>query len=195
MAVFVMGRPGAGKDTQAEFLASRFNLEHIITSALIQKKFREATDDPKVKKEKAIFDSGTLNTPAWVVSVINERVAELAKNNFEGKNGIVFSGSPRTEFEAEEEFPFFVRIFGREHMFVFYLDIPEEEGVKRILKRAARELDRHPETIKVRMHQYDKRTQPVLDYFEKISILERIDGMPGIEEISQNIQNILKEKL
>lgn len=194
IAVFVMGRPGAGKDTQAEFLAARFNLEHIMTSDLIQRKFKDSPGDPQVKREKKFFDSGTLNTPEWVVGLIKEHVQELARDNFNGKNGIIFSGSPRTQFEVENLIPTLKDIFSKEHLFAIYLDIAESEGIKRILKRGARALDRDPQKLKIRMREYDERTQPVLKYFDKMGILKRVDGAPAIEVIAQKIQDILTKK-
>lgn len=194
IAIFIMGRPGAGKDTQAELLAARFNLEHIMTSDLIQQKFQDYQDDPTVKKEKKLFDSGALNTPQWVVSLIKERIEELASRSFEGRSGIIFSGSPRTRFEVENLEPVLEEKFGRDYLFAIYLDISESEGIKRILKRGARALDRDSKKIHIRMSEYDERTKPVLEYFSELGLLQRIDGTPTIETIAKNIQTILEKK-
>lgn len=195
IAIFIIGRPGAGKDTQAELLAARFNLEHIITSDLIQRKFKDSLGDPQAKQEKKFFDKGILNTPEWVAGLIKEHAQELARNNFNGKNGIIFSGSPRTQFEVENLTPALKDIFGGKHLFAIYLDISENEGTKRILKRGARALDRDPQKLKVRMREYGARTQPVLEYFDNMGILKRVDGMPAAAVVAQRINDFLDKKL
>lgn len=195
IVIFVMGRPGSGKDTQADFLAKHFNLRRIITSDLIQEKFLNFPDDLVVKQEKKLFDSGILNTPSWIIEIVKERITELKNNNFDGGFGIIFSGSPRTFYEAETLVPFLEELFGAENMKAIYLDITDEEGIKRILRRAARELDKDPEKLKVRMKEYEERTKPVIDFFSHKNILVTIKGMPSPENIFDDILVQLKDFL
>lgn len=194
IVIFVMGRPGAGKDTVADSLAERFHLIRIITSDLLQAKFKETPSDPETKEEKALFESGALNSPSWVLETVKEHVEKLAQVNFQEKNGITFSGSPRTSYEAEHLVPFLEDIFGSGNMFALALDITEEEGIERILKRAGRALDQDPKKLKIRMEHYDNRTRPVLEYLEKRNLLIHIDGMPSPEEVIQNTLARLEEK-
>jgi len=189
-AIMMMGRPGAGKDTQAKILADKMGLIRVVTSDLLQKKLNENPDDPDIKKEKEIFESGVLNTPSWVLSVIKEYIEKLAKTNFNGKNGVIFSGSPRTSYEVENLIPFIEKIFGLENIFALYLEISEEVGIERIIKRNKenpRSLDEGPEKLKTRTREFDVRTRPVLDYLEKMGILIRINGMPPAEDVAAEI--------
>lgn len=187
MAIMMMGRPGAGKDTQAKILADKMNLTQIVTSDLLQKKFKENPNAPKIKKEKDIFSSGGLNTPPWVLETVKEHVEKLAENDFNGANGIIFGGSPRTMYEAENLVPFLQDMLGKENTLAFYLEVSEEEGMNRILKRNSRPLDRDVEKIKVRMKEYSSRTDSVLGYLEKMGILIRINGMPPAEDVAAEI--------
>lgn len=192
IVIFVMGRPGSGKDTQADFLEKRFNLLKIVTSELLQEKFKKAPTEPAVQKEKEIFEKGVLNTPDWVVSVVKEKIAELMARDLEGRAGIIFSGSPRTLYEAENLVPFLENIFGPENLKAVYLETTAEEAVKRILLRAARALDKDPEKLKVRMTEYEERTKPVLDYFNQRNILLKVDGMPAQEIVFEDVLLKLK---
>ncbi|MEX2145156.1 MAG: nucleoside monophosphate kinase [Candidatus Spechtbacterales bacterium] len=195
VAIMMMGRPGAGKDTQAEILAKKMDLIRIVTSDLLQRKFAENPDNPSIKKEKSIFAAGGLNTPSWVLETVKEHVKELSSNNFNGAKGIIFGGSPRTMYEAENLTPFLEELLGRGNIIAFYLEVSEEEGKNRILKRNSRPLDRDPEKIKVRMKEYTERTDLVLNYLEKLGILIRIDGMPPAEDVAAEVEGKLAERI
>ena len=190
IVLIVLGRPGSGKDTQADLLAKHYNLIRIETSKLIQEEFNENLSDPETKKEKENFDNGRLCGPPWIVSIIKKRVSSL-DFNVSNENGIIFSGSPRTIYEVENALPFFEEKFGKENIAAVYLNITAEEGMRRILKRNARELDRDPEILKVRMNEFNNRTAPILDILKNKGILFDIDGMPSIEIIFQNILKVL----
>ncbi|HAM95806.1 TPA: hypothetical protein DEP31_02495 [Candidatus Azambacteria bacterium] len=187
IVIFVMGRPGSGKDTQADFLAKRFNLLKIVTSDLLQEKFKKSPTEPTVQKEKEIFEKGVLNTPSWVVSAVKEKISELTAGGLEGRDGIIFAGSPRTLYEAENLVPFLENVFGTDNLKAVYLETTAEEAIKRISLRAARALDRDPEKLKVRMTEYEERTMPVLDYFNQRNILIKVDGMPAQEIVFEDI--------
>ncbi len=195
IVVMIMGKPGSGKDTQAEILAEKHNLEVIVTSDILRRKFKENPDDPEVRKEKEIYDTGELNTPEWVLKTVKDYIKNLFERDWDGKNGIILSGSPRTLFEAERFIPFLKDIFGKDNMYAFDLEISDEEGMQRILERSARELDKDPETLKVRMQEYRERTQPAVDYIEECGILEKINGMQTIDEVAADIKDKLHEKL
>lgn len=97
-AVIIYGPPGSGKGTQAELLTKRFNFIHFDTGRYIESVLSSpaAAKDKILRKEKKLFESGKLNTPAWVLKI----VSEAAKRFGTLKYNIVFSGSPRTFFEA-----------------------------------------------------------------------------------------------
>lgn len=194
IVIFVMGRPGAGKDTVADSLAEHFHLIRIVTSDLLQEKFKETSSDPETKEEKVLFESGALNSPPWVFETVKEHVEGLVAANFQEKNGIIFSGSPRTSYEAEHLVPFLKDIFASGNMFAIALDITREEGIERILKRAGRALDQDPKKLKIRMEEYDNRTRLVLEYFEQRNLLMHIDGMPSSEEVIQDTFSRLDER-
>jgi len=192
--MFVMGRPGAGKDTQADLLCKKFNLIRISTSDLLKKKLYnsdDSQDNELIKKEREIFESGVLNTPSWVLDVVKEYIKQLEKNDFDGRGGIIFSGSPRTLFEAKGLIPFIENIFGKENMFVIYLDIPSDVGIKRIVLRNEtnpRALDENEQKLKIRMEEFEKRTRPVLEYLKNFGILITVDGTLSINKILKNIE-------
>lgn len=183
IAVMILGRPGSAKDTQAELLAQHYNFIRIETSKMLREEFKINKTNQRVIKEKIIFASGRLNTPSWVASVIKKKISSLKLP----ARSIVFSGSPRTLYEAKIVSPVLEKKFGKENVFAIYLDITEKEGIQRILKRNERPLDRDVKVLKIRMEEFKKRTAPILDFFKKKGILRLVNGMPSQEIVFKRI--------
>ena len=139
IGVIFFGPQGSGKGTQAKLLADKFGFFHFDTGDYL----RKLLYDPKLQKNKIIRmerqlnDSGILNTPAFVLTAVKRRVAELLRL----KQSIVFSGSPRTFFEAfgnkntEGLIKALEKGYGRNNVFIFILNIPKKESIKRTAQR------------------------------------------------------------
>lgn len=134
-AIIFYGPPGSGKGTQAKLLADEFSFFHFDTGDFL----RKLLNDPKlrknktIRKERLLNESGKLNTPSFVLKILSRRVAELANLG----QSVVFSGSPRTFFEAfgggktEGLADILEKRYGKKNISVFVLEIPEKESVKR----------------------------------------------------------------
>lgn len=194
ICVFVLGRPGAGKDTQAALLSDFFYLENVKTSALLKGKFEEVPLDPAIARQKEVFDAGELNDPQWVMSVILERVSYLCENAFDGKKGIIFSGSPRTLYEAENLVPFVQERFGASRVVGVHIEISEGEGIERILKRNARPLDRDETILRTRMDEFNERTSKAIEYLATQNALISIDGMPSPDVVFEQAKSALQAR-
>ena len=74
------------------------------------------------------------------------------------------------------------------------LDVPQADLVQRLLGRAKEQgrLDDTEDVIRARIQTYTEKTQPLLDYYRKESILKEIDGRGKVEEIRQNIEGALE---
>lgn len=213
--VFFFGLPGSGKGTQAEKLVERFGFFHFDTGKEIERAVYDPAfqDDPVIQRERAIFDSGVLNTPSWVEALVRSRIHQLAAD----ERDIVFSGSPRTVPEADGIIPLLKELYGRESLTPIFLNIPEETSVARNSKRkicknrscarvaawdaladatmcgacgsalGRRSVD-DPAVIPKRIVEYRMRTAPVLDFLRSrgISIIE-VDGTPEPEEVHKKI--------
>lgn len=218
--VFILiGPPGSGKGTQAEMLADKFGLFHLESSKIIEEKIKNAEpDDAVLQREKKLWKSGILNTPELVLRWIGDKAKEVAG---EGR-GIVFSGSPRTVYEAEGEIPFLEELYEKENINIFNIGLSEEESIKRNSKRRICKSSRHPipnfpefegitkcpkdgseiitraldnpETIKVRYQEYTNRTLPIIDFLKKrgYKIME-INGEQPIEGVFNEILQELKD--
>lgn len=214
-AVFFFGLPGSGKGTQAEKLVERFGFFHFDTGREIERAVYDPAlqDDPVIKRERILFDSGAMNTPPWVEAMVRSRIYQLSR---EGR-AVVFSGSPRTLPEAEGIIPLLEELYGKESLMSIVLNIPAEMSVARNSRRkicknrscarvaawdapmdlavcdacggtlGKRILD-DPDVIRKRIVEYRTRTAPVLDFLRSrgIGIIEA-DGTPEPEEVHKEI--------
>ena len=121
ICIFVLGRPGAGKDTQAALLAQEFDLHQVKTSKLLVKIFQEQPDDPEVQKAREMFNAGELATHEFVRRVVYEHIELLFEHNFYDKKGAIFSGSPRTLHEANSIASFCIEKFGARAMLLRWI--------------------------------------------------------------------------
>ncbi len=130
-----MGSPGSGKGTQAELVSEKFDVFHFDTGRFLERLFHFSGDlqDNRLQKEKKLFDTGILNSPDFVLEKVQKKVTELASNDI----GLVFSGSPRTVYEAFNEegekglMDTLEESYGKDSVVVFFLDVPEEEATRR----------------------------------------------------------------
>src|SRR3989344_7312558 len=122
IAIIILGRPGSGKDTQAELLAKKFGLVHIISSKLIEDALKTPDKTIKldskiygVQKERENLHNGKLTTFTFVSALISNEIRSIFKKN----KGIIMSGSPRSKTEFEKEWPLFKKLYGDKNTFIF----------------------------------------------------------------------------
>ncbi|MBI2463313.1 MAG: nucleoside monophosphate kinase [Candidatus Spechtbacteria bacterium] len=216
IAVILLGPPGAGKGTQAERLAKKFSLHMVATSAILHEKIKNAVDDPEAQEAKRVMERGELVDSKLVTKWIIEEIAHLAEKGA----SIIFDGSPRTLYEAEQEYYALKREYD-DNIYVFFISIPEEEIIFRNVHRRTCEqckrsliyseeterltacpycggklihrVDDDPEVIKARIEQYNSRTMPVVNYFKDKKILIEIDGKQSVDMVFEDIvESIMK---
>ncbi len=215
IAVILLGLPGCGKDTQANLLAEKFGLFHVESSKLIREKLNSEPkmeeEKNEIAREKEKYAKGELNTPAFVTNLINQKIKEKGESG----RGIVFSGSPRTPFEREQEMPVLGEIYGKENIYIFYLKInpeltfwrlthrricekcgapvpflPETENLKICAKCGGKLIPRgldKPEIIAQRLKSYEEGTKPVIDFFENENQMIEIHGDQPIQKVFNDI--------
>lgn len=213
--IIMYGPPGAGKDTQARYLVKKFNLHQVSSSALIEKKIYNPhlANDPIIQRERENYERGILCTPSWVTELINQEVDRLAQQGL----SLIFTGSPRTLYEAENEIPYWESLYGKENIHIIVIKVKPETSIfrnshRRICKNCGlpiiyssetkdlkacpycggeiitRGTLDDPETIKIRLKEYQERTEPILDYLKERGYqLIEIDGEPSPEEVKKEI--------
>ena len=94
MNLIILGPPGAGKGTQATFIASEFNIPHISTGDMLREAIKKGTN--LGQKAKEVMDAGNLVSDDLIIELVKERISES-----DCSQGFLFDGFPRTIPQAE----------------------------------------------------------------------------------------------
>jgi len=171
-----LGAPGAGKGTQADLLSKIYSYLHLSTGELLRKEIEMNTSFGKEVKD--VMNRGEL--------VSDELVLKIVKQNLDKDNkGWILDGYPRNLSQANSLNEVLLEI-NQPLEVVFYLDIPEEVLIKRLLLRGRR--DDTEETIRTRVNIYKKTTEPLIKYFQDLSLLEYINADRDLKTISSDIK-------
>ena len=125
MRIILLGAPGAGKGTQAQFLTKKYNIPQISTGDMLRAAIKAGTDMGKMAK--AAMDAGQLVTDEIIIGLVKDRIAED-----DCKNGFLLDGFPRTLPQADA-----VTSAGIEIDAVIEIDVPDSEIVTRMAGRRA----------------------------------------------------------
>ena len=212
MKIIMLGAPGAGKGTQAQMIADKYNIPHISTGDIFRANIKNGTE--LGKKAKEFMDKGLLVPDELTVELLLDRVAQD-----DCKNGYVLDGFPRTIPQADVLDKELTKL-GDQVDFAVNVDVPDENIVRRMSGRRAclkcgatyhiehippktegvcdkcgSELvqrdDDKPETVKNRLNVYHDQTQPLIDYYEKKNILRTVDGTKEMKDVFNDIVSIL----
>ena len=171
-----LGPPGAGKGTQAELLSQTNSYLHLSTGELLRKEIELSTTLGRQVKD--IINRGELVSDELVLEIVRQN---LGKDN----KGWILDGYPRNLSQANSLNEVLNEI-NQPLEIVFYLDIPEEVLIKRLLLRGRK--DDTEETIRTRLNIYKKTTEPLIKYFADLSLLEYIDADRDLKTISFDIK-------
>ena len=187
--IVFLGPPGCGKGTQSKYLVEKFNFIQISTGDLLR---IEIYDKKSIlgEKIKKIMTNGELVPDEIVIDLIIEQIKEKKTSN------IVFDGFPRNLQQAIVLDKSLHDISTKLNHAIFFevdLGILEERIKKRINESSSKEkrADDNIETLLNRIEVYKKNTIPIIEYYEKKSILSRVNGMESINDVSQKIRNII----
>ncbi len=189
--IVLFGAPGCGKGTQAAKLKEKYGVNHVSTGDVIR---GEISRDTELGREMSSYTStGRLAPDAIVISMIENYLEE-----HKGEKGNIFDGFPRTTAQAEA-FDVMLTKIGDSVDVMIYMEVPEEELVKRILLRgkdSGRADDASEEVIRNRISVYNQQTAIVADYYSKQGKYVAVNGLGTMEEvfdrISEAIDNAIK---
>lgn len=186
MNIIIFGPPGAGKGTQAKIIAKKQKLQHLSSGELSRQMLTDKILGTKVKK---YLDKGELLPNNIIIDVVESYIKNNIKNG-----GFIFDGYPRNIGQAKQ-----LAIFCKKENInidlIINLKLSKQESLKRILLRGKESgrSDDNIETTKNRLNIYKERTEPILSYYKKQKMLKVIDGRKSIDEISKEIELLIKE--
>ncbi|WP_432721879.1 adenylate kinase [Jeongeupia wiesaeckerbachi] len=123
MKLILLGAPGAGKGTQANYIKEKFGIPQISTGDMLRAAVKAGT--PLGLEAKAIMDAGGLVRDDIIIGLVKERITDA-----DCANGFLFDGFPRTIPQAEA-----MREAGVDIDYVVEIDVPDEAIVERMAGR------------------------------------------------------------
>ena len=213
MRIILLGAPGAGKGTQAQFLMDKYGIPQISTGDMLRAAIKEGT--PLGLEAKKVMDAGQLISDDIIIGLVKERIAKP-----DCEQGFLLDGFPRTIPQADA-----MKESGISVDHVLEFDVPDEVIVERMAGRrvhsgsgrvyhvvynppkvegkddeTGEELiiraDDTEETVRKRLAIYHEQTMPLVDYYQAEAQAgntqyHKIDGTQAVETVSQQLAELL----
>lgn len=217
--IILMGVPGSGKGTQAKKIAKKYNYGHISTGDLLRALDNNQNADPEDKNKLAEMKAGRLVADDLIYKLAFREMDKY----LDADKGVVLDGAIRNVGQAKKYQEYFVGKKLENEVLVIEVVLSDESSYNRLTKRKVcsscglilpysqeNELkidcpdcnaklivrvDDNPETIKKRIvEQGNQAIRPILDYYNKLGVLVRVDGEPAIGEVERGIERVINNQ-
>jgi adenylate kinase len=181
MRLIMMGPPGAGKGTQAKFVAEHFGIPAISTGDIFRANVSQGTE--LGLEAKRYMDAGD-----YVPDEVTNRMVRNRIDEPDGDPGFLLDGYPRTLAQVEE-LDGMIKFTGHSLDAVVVLTVDADEIVQRLLQRAQVEgrADDTEDVIRRRQEIYAEQTEPLIEVYRDRGILIEVDGMGEVGDVTQRI--------
>ena len=185
MRLIIMGPPGAGKGSQAKFIAERFAVPAISTGDIFRANVSEGT--PLGVEAKRYMDAGEYVPDEVTNLMVRNRIDEP-----DAEHGFLLDGYPRTLAQVDE-LDGMIKFTGHQLDAVVVLTVDQDEIVERLLQRAQVEgrADDTEDVIRRRQEVYLEQTEPLIDVYKQRGLVQEIDGMGEVEDVTKRIFDAL----
>ncbi len=185
MRLIIMGPPGAGKGTQAKYIADHFGIPAISTGDIFRANVSKGT--PLGVEAAKYMDAGDYVPDEVTNLMVRDRIDEEDANP-----GFLLDGYPRTLAQVEE-LDGMIKHTGHALDAVVVLTVNDDEIVQRLLQRAQVEgrADDTEDVIRRRQELYTEQTEPLIDVYRSRGILIEVDGMGEVDEVTSRIFDAL----
>ncbi|NYI79366.1 adenylate kinase [Nocardioides panzhihuensis] len=181
MRLIIMGPPGAGKGTQAKFIAEHFGIPAISTGNILRANVDAGT--PLGVEADSYMSKGEYVPDSVMNLMVRNRIDEP-----DAAKGFLLDGYPRTLAQVEE-LDGMIRFTGHALDAVVVLTVDKDEIVQRLLQRAELEgrSDDTEEVIRRRQEVYLEETAPLIEVYKGRGLVHEIDGMGDVDDVTKRI--------
>ena len=188
MIIILLGPPGSGKGTQANFIQSKLSIPHLSTGDILRQSVQNETN--LGIKVKDIMADGKLVSDDLVLDVIKERISQS-----DCDQGFILDGYPRNIIQAES-LNIVLKDINRNIDRILFLDVDFAVLQSRIESRSKenneqKRVDDTAEVLIKRLDEYRSQTAPLSEYDNNDKKFKKINGMKSISEVSLDIENFL----
>jgi adenylate kinase len=185
MRLVLMGPPGAGKGTQAKFVAEHFKIPAISTGDIFRANVSQGT--PLGREAQRFMDAGEYVPDELTNKMVRNRIDEP-----DAEPGFLLDGYPRTLAQVEE-LDGMIKHTGHQLDAAVSLTVDDDEIVQRLLQRAALEgrADDTEDVIRRRQEVYADQTAPLIGVYRDRGVLIEVDGRGEVDEVTQRIFDAL----
>jgi len=210
MDLMLFGPPGAGKGTQAKFLIDLLKIPQISTGDMMRAERKSGSE--LGQRFDSYMSAGKLVPDALVVELMEKRLTQA-----DAKNGAIFDGYPRTVAQAKTLDALLAKL-GRQVDKVVSMEISLDTIIDRVVGRRVctkcgqtyhvrytpppqngicvscgeqsieQRKDDTEEVVRKRFEEYEANTAPVLEYYEAKGLVEKVDAVGSLEEITERIK-------
>lgn len=183
--LLIVGPPGAGKGTQARFIAERFGIVDISTGDIFRHHIKNETS--LGLQVKAIVDAGDYVPDSLTNALVSERLGED-----DARNGFLLDGYPRT-LEQVQYLTELLSARGKPLEAVIRLVADQDEIVARLTRRSAEQgrVDDSEEAIRHRQEMYLRETEPLIEVYREQGLLIEVDGLGAVDAIAARVREAL----
>ena len=213
MNLLLMGPPGAGKGTQSKRLEDAYGVVQLSTGDMLRAAVASGSD--LGKKAKELMDQGALVPDDLIIDMISARI-----DQDDCSEGFILDGFPRTVPQAEALTAMLAdKGFSLDH--VIELAVDDDAMVKRVTGRYTcagcgqgyhdefqkpvvegkcdkcggteftRRADDNAETVRNRLDAYHAQTAPILAYYKEQGVLQSVDGMADIDDVTEQLKGVI----
>lgn len=186
--LLIMGPPGAGKGTQAKYVAEHFKIPAISTGDIFRSNVAEGTPLGRVARE--YMDAGEYVPDELTDALVRDRLSQP-----DCERGFLLDGYPRTTAQVTE-LDAILRDQGARLDAVVVLDADQQQLVERLLNRAQVEgrSDDTEDVIRRRLEVYAQETAPLIDLYAARGLTEQVDGIGRVDDITDLINDVVTRR-
>jgi len=186
--LLIVGPQGSGKGTQGVRVAAALRIPVVSTGDIFRENIKGGT--PLGQQVTAILDAGDLVPDELTSEIVRDR---LSQDDAQG--GFLLDGYPRNAAQVEH-LDAFLTGRGESLDAVLLLEVPRAESILRLRQRALEQgrSDDTEETIAKRLDIYEQETAPILEVYGARGIVDTIDGVGSLNEVTERIAAALAER-